>query len=59
MGKDEKGNYVFFYYDTDNNIVGIKHHKPTYWNDKSIDKKAKWFPSNYIAKYDPKKTIYI
>ena len=56
IGYDGKG-FVFGYYEGDK-CIGIKHHKPSYW-EKDTDGSGKWYPLNEIAKYDKNKTLYI
>jgi len=56
LGLTNEGNWVYGYYDINNELIGYKYHKPCSWKGNG---KAKWYPSNIIAKYDPNKPIYI
>ena len=52
---DDDGNWIFGYYDSNNELIGIKVHKKRQYGDGS----SKWFIANNIAKYDRTKDLYI
>jgi len=55
LGKDEKGVRTFPYFDEQDRVVGIKHHK-SYWEG---DGTLKWYGANQIHLFDEDEPIYI
>jgi len=55
LGKDEKGVRTFPYFDEQDRVVGIKHHK-SYWEG---DGTLKWYGANRIHLFDEDEPIYI
>ena len=55
LGKDESGVKTFPYFDNEDRVIGIKHHK-SYWEG---DGTLKWYGANRIHLFDEDEPIYI